>query len=91
MITEQELNRTLWAARRGMLELDLLLEPFVRHRYASLGEGDRQRFQRLLHCEDQQLYAWFLQRERPEEEELQRIVTRVLEFARGGRAGSPDA
>ena len=81
MIPEEEINRMRWASRRGMLELDLVLEPFVNARYAQLEEGDRRRFQQLMLCEDQELFAWFLRRERPEDEELAAIVSQVLEFA----------
>ena len=80
MIPEQEINRMRWASRRGMLELDLVLEPFVSARYRLLDELDRQRFQQLMLCEDQDLYAWFLRRERPEDEELAEIVSQILEF-----------
>ena len=82
MVAKEELNRMRWAARRGMLELDLVLEPFVAARYAGLGEIDRQRFQQLMACEDQDLFAWFLGRERPQDEELAAIVSQILEFAR---------
>ena len=71
-----------WAARRGMLELDLMLEPFVTTRYAELDAADRQRFQQLLECEDQDLFAWFLQRQSPEDEELASIVSQILTFAK---------
>ena len=80
MIPKDEINRMRWASRRGMLELDLVLEPFVVSRYASLDERDRLRFQQLMSCEDQDLFAWFMQRERPEDEELRAIVSKVLEF-----------
>jgi len=82
MIESEELNRMRWAARRGMLELDLVLEPFVTARYVALDEADRRRFQRLLRCEDQDLFAWLLQRERPADEELAGIVQQILQFAR---------
>ena len=82
MISDEEVNRMRWAARRGMLELDLVLEPFVTARYASLDEADRRRFQQLMLSEDQDLFAWFLSRERPEDEELADIVGKILEFAR---------
>ena len=82
MVSDDEINRMRWAARRGMLELDLVLDPFVRSRYAALGEADRARFQRLMRCEDQDLFAWFLKRERPDDEELAEIVSKVLDFAR---------
>ena len=80
MISREEINRMRWASRRGMLELDLVLEPFVVERYSALDEADRLRFQQLLRCEDQDLFAWFLRRERPDDEELRAIVSKVLEF-----------
>ena len=80
MIPREEINRMRWASRRGMLELDLVLEPFVVGRYCALDEVDRLRFQQLLRCEDQDLFAWFLRRERPDDEELRAIVSKVLEF-----------
>jgi antitoxin CptB len=82
MVSAEEINRMRWAARRGMLELDLILEPFVAARYAGLDDADRQRFQQLMGCEDQDLFAWFLRRERPGDEELAAIVSQILEFAR---------
>jgi antitoxin CptB len=82
MITEEEINRMRWASRRGMLELDLVLQPFVDARYVQLDQRDRERFQQLLLCEDQDLFAWFLRREQPEKEELADIVSQILEFAR---------
>jgi len=71
-----------WAARRGMLELDLVLAPFVSDCYAALDAVGRRRVQRLLQCEDQDLFAWLLQRERPADEELAAIVAQILQFAR---------
>ena len=81
MIPETELKRMRWAARRGMLELDLVLEPFVNHCYTDLDETGRRRIQALMECEDQELFAWFLGRERPDDEEHAAIVEQILEFA----------
>ncbi|HDY81729.1 MAG: hypothetical protein DRQ65_01715 [Gammaproteobacteria bacterium] len=82
MISNEEINRVRWATRRGMLELDLVLEPFVTARYAALDERDQERFQQLMICEDQDLFAWFLGREQPRDEELAVIVSKILEFTR---------
>jgi antitoxin CptB len=82
MISKQEVNRMRWAARRGMLELDLVLEPFVSERYAALDEQGRARFQQLMGSEDQDLHAWLLQRQPPEDEELAAIVSEILAFTR---------
>lgn len=82
MISTEEFNRMRWAARRGMLELDLVLEPFVSTRYAQLNARERQCLQTLLTCEDQDLYAWLLQREEPADAEQRALVRKILEFAR---------
>jgi antitoxin CptB len=87
MVSQEEINRMRWAARRGMLELDLMLEPFVTARYGDLDDTDRYRFQQLLLCEDQDLFTWMLQREQPADEELAAIVRKILEFA----LASPDS
>lgn len=82
MLDTEELNRMRWASRRGMLELDLVLEPFVNQCYARLDTVDRQRFQQLMLCQDQELFGWFLRRETPGDPELAAIVERILAFTR---------
>jgi antitoxin CptB len=72
-------NRLLWASRRGMLELDLILQPFVESNYDSLSEQDKLRFEVLLEIEDQQLFMWLMKREQPVDPEMQRIVTIIHE------------
>jgi antitoxin CptB len=67
-------NRLLWACRRGMLELDLILLPFVENVYDNLEENDKLRFQVLLECEDQNLFMWFMKRDEPTDSDMQRIV-----------------
>ena len=83
-IPQDDIKRMRWAARRGMLELDLVLEPFVSNCYAQLDADDRQRFRQLMECEDQELFGWFLQRQVPEDPELALIVEKVLKHARAG-------
>lgn len=60
-----------------MLELDLILLPFVEHHYANLAQADKERYWALLDCEDQDMFAWFLRREEPEDPDLKRIVSLV--------------
>lgn len=82
MVSDQELNRMRWAARRGMLELDLILEPFVNSQYTLLDDVGRRRFGELMLSEDQDLFTWFLGRKKPDDEELAVIVEQILQFAR---------
>lgn len=57
-----------------MLELDLILLPFLEKVYPGLDEEDKTRFQKLLDCEDQEMFTWFLRREDPADPDLLRIV-----------------
>ena len=75
-------NRLMWASRRGMLELDLILQPFAEHHYEHLAEDDQLRFEVLLELEDQQLFAWLMKREQPTDPEIQRIVTLIHDSRR---------
>ena len=72
-------NRLMWASRRGMLELDLILQPFVENSYDSLEEDDQLRFEALLEREDQQLFMWLMKREQPTDPDTQRIVQIIHE------------
>lgn len=67
-------NRLFWGSRRGMLELDLVLLPFLENVYPSLEQDDKERYWKLLESEDQDMFGWFLKRQDPEDKELQRIV-----------------
>lgn len=67
-------NKLFWASRRGMLELDLVLLPFVDKVYPTLEQEDKDRYWKLLDQEDQDLFSWFLRRNDPEDPELRRIV-----------------
>lgn len=69
-----EINRLFWGSRRGMLELDLVLMPFLEKVYPDLEQSDKERYWLLLEEQDQDLFAWFLRRENPANPELQRIV-----------------
>lgn len=80
--SKAEYNRLCWHSRRGMLELDLVLGPFVKNHYPGLSPGDKERYRRLLECEDQDLFSWFLGRAIPEDEELAAIVEQILASTR---------
>jgi antitoxin CptB len=57
-----------------MLELDLVLMPFLENVYPTLAQEDKERYWQLLECEDQDMFGWFMRREDPEDIQLKRIV-----------------
>ena len=82
MTDETEVKKLWWHSRRGMLELDVLLVPFVEEAYRGLADDDKQRYKDLLAQEDTDLFAWFMERLQPEDADLARIVEIVLTHAR---------
>lgn len=68
-------NRLFWGSRRGMLELDLILLPFLDNVYPSLEQEDKERYWKLLECEDQDMFVWFMRRQNPDDPEMLKIVT----------------
>ena len=70
--------RLKWACRRGMLELDVLFMPFVDEAYDELSTKDQFIFERLLTCQDPELFAWFMGHEVCEDTELNQMVQFIL-------------
>ena len=53
-------NAISWRCRRGMLELDLILQPYFERHYATLTPLQQQQFADLLESPDPDLYSWLL-------------------------------
>lgn len=68
-----------WACRRGMLELDVLLLPFIDDdAYDALPEDKKAVFQRLLTSDDPDLFAWFMGHQACDDPELKDMVKIIL-------------
>ncbi|MGS0679539.1 FAD assembly factor SdhE [Shewanella sp. 125m-7] len=72
-----KLPRVKWACRRGMLELDVLFQPFVEQQYEAMSVNDKNIFVRLLECEDPELFAWFMGHEVCNNPEFAEMIIRV--------------
>lgn len=79
-----ELNRLIWHSRRGMLELDVLLGPFVREVYPGLSSEDQARYRKLLSCEDADMFQWFMQQSESPDPDVQAMVRMILERVQPG-------
>jgi antitoxin CptB len=70
-------RRLLWRCRRGMKELDILLERFARERYESASSDEQRAFSRLLDLPDPDLADYFFGHATPIEPELAQL-TRLI-------------
>jgi antitoxin CptB len=76
-----EIQRLQWRCRRGMLELDLLLQGFLDHGYDALSEAQQTRFVQLLELNDQLLLDYLMEREIPREREDVELITKIRHAA----------
>jgi antitoxin CptB len=74
---DRELRRLRWRCRRGMRELDQLFERYLDLRWAQASEDEHGVFRRLLDCEDDRLWRWFLGHETAADVDLQALVERI--------------
>ena len=82
MNQREEWNRAKWASRRGLLELDLLLSPFVNEAFNALDDGLRSDYRELLFQDDQDLMEWIMGRADVPEPRFARVVLEIRRFHR---------
>ena len=80
MDQREEWNRAKWASRRGLLELDLLLAPFVTEAFLELTVVLRQDYRELLFQDDQDLMEWIMGRSAITEDRFVPVIKEIRRF-----------
>ncbi|MFQ5754663.1 MAG: succinate dehydrogenase assembly factor 2 [Acidiferrobacterales bacterium] len=80
MNESEELRRLRWRCRRGLLELDVMLQAFVDRAYISLAPSERVAFQRLLSEPDLVLLEYINGIQPVADEELRCIVRKIRQY-----------
>ena len=78
---DPEARRLLWRCRRGMKELDVLLERFARHELPRASAEQRQTLARFLELPDPVLVDYLLGQAIPPDRELADLVAQITGFA----------
>lgn len=74
MADAHEAQRLLWRCRRGMKELDVLLERFARQRYEQSTAEEKRAFARLLDLPDPELADYLFGYATPAEPHLAHLA-----------------
>ena len=74
---DTELKKLRWRCRRGMRELDQLLERWLDRAWRQSPTDEREVFLRLLDTEDDILWRWLSGLERPGDPELATLVDQI--------------
>lgn len=75
---ELELKRVQWRCRRGLLELDLILQDFLTLKYERLTDAEREDFLQMLELPDNELLDFFHLNAEPEQENIRQIIKKIL-------------
>lgn len=74
MASDMDRNRINWQCRRGMRELDEMLNGFMAAGYDTLECAEREHLVRLLEFPDPLLLAWLMERAVPADRDIAHIV-----------------
>jgi antitoxin CptB len=77
---DEPARRTLWRCRRGMKELDVLLERYARGTLPGASPADRQLLDGLLELQDPVLAGYFLAGVEPTDPPLAALVARIRAY-----------
>ncbi len=72
-----DMERLRWRCRRGMLELDLLLQGFLDRGYSQLDDVQKRLFVSLLELPDQTLIEYLLGSSEIEQKEFVDVIERI--------------
>lgn len=64
----------LWRCRRGIREMDLLLQRFVETRYDTLSDEQKSAFSELLEQADLDIMDWIMKRSIPPTNSLKTVI-----------------
>lgn len=81
MMEGQHTKHLQWACRRGMLELDILLKPFLDEQYSKLMPQEKIIFEQLLKENDQDLFEWLTNKRKCENSKLVDLIKKIQEYA----------
>lgn len=73
-----EQARLKWMCRRGMKELDVLLENYLEHHYPNVPEEERVAFRDILNLDDPVLWYYVMGRDHPTDEMQQRVIEKLI-------------
>ncbi len=69
----------LWRCRRGIREMDILLQRFIETQYDDLSSEEQKIFEQLLEETDMDIMAWIMEKAIPPSEEFAQIIQLIRE------------
>lgn len=76
-VSYDEMNRLRWKCRRGMKEMDILLERFLEQYYADADTETQIAFSELLEMQDADLYELLIKKVPSDSDVTQAVIAKI--------------
>ena len=75
-----EERKVIYRARRGLKELDIYFDPYVKDIYLTADEEEKQLFAYLVEQEDPDLLDWFMAVSEPENPKIMELIIQMKNY-----------
>lgn len=78
-----EERKVIYRARRGLKEIDVYFDPYVKQYYLNADDNEKALFKELVDQEDPDLLDWFMEVSEPPRPELRELINKLKHYVHG--------
>lgn len=78
-----EERKVIYRARRGLKEIDVYFDPYVKNYYLNADTAEKQVFAELVAQEDPDLLDWFMEVSEPPRPEMKDLIVKLKHYVHG--------
>ena len=78
-----EERKVIYRARRGLKEIDVYFDPYVKNYYLNADTAEKQVFAELVAQEDPDLLDWFMEVSEPPRPEMKELIVKLKHYVHG--------
>ena len=75
-----EVRKVIYRARRGLKEIDVYFDPYVKQYYLQAEPEEKAMFAELVEQEDPDLLDWFMEVSEPPRPELRQFIQKLKDY-----------
>lgn len=78
-----EERKVIYRARRGLKEIDVYFDPYVKNYYLTADPEEKATFAALVEQEDPDLLDWFMEVSEPPRPEMRKLIRKLKHYVHG--------
>lgn len=78
-----EERKVIYRARRGLKEIDVYFDPYVKNHYLQANPAEKEIFAALVEQEDPDLLDWFMEVSEPPRPEMKDLIVKLKHYVHG--------